>query len=154
VQKGLRSIRSVSNYGLMGFSAAASLQLPVRLRGIQLGRPTDLLLDTDDWHALGFVVRCGDESTRFLPYAACQPGADEIAVASSLLLLEDVGFYTKRGVSFRSLLDGEVLGGGVLEDVVLGAGGVVEELEVEHEGVRKRIPAAGAVVRPTRASAA
>mgnify|MGYP001793754292 CR=1 FL=1 len=138
----------------MGSSAAASLQLPVRLRGIQLGRPIDLLLDTVDWHAVGFVVRCGDESTRFLPYAACQPGVDEIAVASSLLLLEDVGFYEKRGVSFRSLLDGEVAGGGVLEDVILGAGGSVEELEVEHEGARKRISAAGAVVRPTRASAA
>jgi hypothetical protein len=138
----------------MGFSAAASLQLPVRLRGIQLGRPTDLLLDTDDWHAVGFIVRCGDESTRFLPFAASQPGADEIAVASSLMLLEDVGFYQKRGVSFRSLLDGEVVGGGVLQDVTLGPTGIVEELEVEHDGTRQRIPAAGAVVRPTRASAA
>ena len=116
--------------------------------------PTDLLLDTDDWHAVGFVVRCGDESTRFLPYAACQAGEAEIAVASSLMLLEDVAFYEKRGVSFRSLLDGEVVGGGVLQDVILGVGGIVEELEVEQEGERKRIPAAGAVVRPTRASAA
>jgi hypothetical protein len=140
--------------GLMEASACALLQLPVRLRGIQLGRPTDLLLDTDDWHAVGFVVRCRDESTRFLPYAACQPGAEEIAVASSLLLLEDVGFYEKRGVSFRSLLDGEVAGGGVLQDVTLAAGGIVEELDVEHDGTRQRIPAAGAAVRPTRASAA
>lgn len=138
----------------MGSSAVASLQLPVRLRGIQLGRPTDMLLDTDDWHAVGYVVRCGDESSRFLPYAACQPGADEIAVASSLMLLEDVGFYEKRGVSLRSLLDGEVVGGGVLQDVILGGGGAIVELEVEHEGGRRRIPAAGAVVRPTRASAA
>jgi hypothetical protein len=138
----------------MGSSAAESLQLPVRLRGLQLGRPTDLLLDTDDWHVLGFVVHCRDDSARFLPYAACQPGADEIAVASSLLLLEDVGFYEKRGVSFRSLLDGDVLGGGVLQDVILGAGGIVEELEVEHDGERSRIPATGAVIRPTRASAA
>jgi hypothetical protein len=135
-------------------SAAALLQLPVRLRGIQLGRPTDLLLDTDNWHAVGFVVLCGDESTRFLPYAACQPGDDEIAVASALMLLEDVGFYEKRRVSFRSLLDGEVIGGGVLQDVILGAGGVVTELDVEYEDARQRIPAADAVVRPTRASAA
>jgi hypothetical protein len=135
-------------------SAAALLPSPVRLRGIQLGRPTDLLLDTDNWHAVGFVVLCGDESTRFLPYAACQPGDDEIAVASALMLLEDVGFYEKRRVSFRSLLDGEVIGGGVLQDVILGAGGVVTELDVEYENARQRIPAAGAVVRPTRASAA
>jgi hypothetical protein len=135
-------------------SAAAALQLPVRLHGIQLGRPTDLLLDTADWHVLGFVVRCGDESTRFLPYAACQPGEDEIAVASALMLLEDVAFYEKRGVSVRSLLDGDVVGGGVLRDVVLGVAGTVGELDVELDGVRTRIPAAGAVVVPTRASAA
>jgi hypothetical protein len=135
-------------------SAAATLQLPVRLHGIQLGRPTDLLLDTADWHVLGFVVRCGDESTRFLPYAACQPGDDEIAVASALMLLEDVAFYEKRGVSFRSLLDGDVVGGGVLRDVVLGAAGVIGELEIDHDGRRTRVPSTGVVVVPTRASAA
>jgi hypothetical protein len=135
-------------------SAAAALQLPVRLHGIQLGRPTDLLLDTADWHVLGFVVRCGDESTRFLPYAACQPGDDEIAVASALMLLEDVAFYEKRGVSFRALLDGDVVGGGVLRDVVLGVAGVIGELEIDQDGQRVRVPSAGAVVVPTRASAA
>ena len=135
-------------------SAAAALQLPVRLHGIQLGRPTDLLLDTTDWHVLGFVVRCGDESTRFLPYAACQPGEEDIAVASALMLLEDVAFYEKRGVSFRSLLGGAVVGGGVLRDVVLGTVGRIDELDVEHDGERTLIPAAGAVVVPTRASAA
>lgn len=134
--------------------ASVALQLPVSLRGIQLGRPTDLLLDSGSWQALGFVVRCGDESTRFLPYAACQPAADGIAVASALLLLEDVDFYAKRGVSFRSLLDGDVIGGGLLRDLVLGQGGEVTELEVEHDGRSERIPSAGAVVVPTRASAA
>jgi hypothetical protein len=134
--------------------AAALLQLPVRLHGIQLGRPTDLLLDLDAWQVIGFVVRCGDNSRRFLPYAACQPQQEEIAVASALMLLEDVAFYEKRGTSFRSLLDGEVLGGGVLRDVVIGAGGVVVELEVEHDGELVRIPARDATVVPTRASAA
>jgi hypothetical protein len=38
--------------------------------------------------------------------------------------------------------------------VILGAGGIVEGLEVEHDGERSRIPATGAVIRPTRASAA
>lgn len=135
-------------------SAAATLQLPVRLHGILLGRPTDLLLDTSAWNAVGFVVRCGDESTRFLPYAACQPQHDEIAVASALMLLEDVGFYEKRGVSFRSLLEGDVIGGGVLEDVILGPGGAVTQLEVEIDGRSERVPSTGAVVVPTRASAA
>jgi hypothetical protein len=135
-------------------SVGATLQLPVRLHGIQLGRPTDLLLDLDAWQALGFVVRCGDDSTRFLPFAACQTQPGEIAVASALMLLEDVAFYQKRGVSFRSLLDGDVIGGGILRDVVLGQAGAVVELEVEHEGTLARIPARGATVVPTRASAA
>jgi hypothetical protein len=124
------------------------------LRGIQLGRPTDLLLDTDRWQAVGFVVRCGDESTRFLPYAACQPSLEEIAVASALMLLEDVAFYEKRRSSFRSLLGGDVVGGGVLRDLLLGPAGVVHELDVDLDGTRVRIPAVGAIVIPTRASAA
>lgn len=136
------------------FSAAAALQLPVRLHGIQLARPTDLLFDLESRHALGYVVLCGDETVRFLPYAASQTAHDEIAVQSALMLLEDVGFYEKRGVSYRSLLDGDVLGQGVLRDVIVGTGGAVEELEVEADGRRDRIPARDATIVPTRASAA
>ena len=134
-------------------SAAAVLQLPVRLQGIELGRPVDLLIETDSWRALGFVVRCRDESRRFLPYMASQPLEDEIAVGSALMLLEDVAFYEKRGVSFRSLLDGAVAGG-VLRDVVLSNNGEVIEIEVARGDVVGRIPAAGATVLPTRATAA
>jgi len=120
-------------------SAAASLQLPVRLRGIQLGRPVDMLLDLEAWNALGFVVLCGDESRRFLPFAACQVLEDGIAVASALMLLEDAGFYEKRGVSFRSLLNSEHAGG-IVRDVVLDGAGRVTELEIERDGARTRVP--------------
>jgi|tagenome__1003787_1003787.scaffolds.fasta_scaffold20199318_2 hypothetical protein len=133
-------------------SAADTLQLPVNLRGIQLGRPVDMLLDLETWHVLGFVVRCGDESRRFLPFAACQTSADEIAVASALMLLEDVAFYTERGVSFRSLLDGEVQGG-ELHDLLFDTAGVVTTLEIEINDTMQRIPAAGALVVPTRQAA-
>jgi hypothetical protein len=135
-------------------SAAASLHLRIELHGIQLGRPTDLLLDVESWQALGFVVHCGDESVRFLPYAAAQPTEDEIGVGSALMLLEDVEFYEKRGVSFRSLVGGEVGRKGVLRDVYIGAGGAVTELEVEREGVLRRIPAAGQGVASPKLSAA
>lgn len=127
-------------------SAAASLRLPVRLRGIQLGRPVDLLLDLDGWNVLGFVVLCGDESRRFLPYAAAQMQAEEVAVGSALMLLEDAGFYEKRGVSFRSLL-GDEMGGGLLKDFVLDAAGHVAELVVERDGERVHAPV------PARAAA-
>ena len=133
-------------------SAAASLQLPVRLRGIQLGRPVDILLDVPSWHALGFVVLCGDESQRFLPFAASQPGDDEIAVGSALMLLEDVAFYADRGVSFRSLLDGEVAGG-TLRDLEIDPAGAVSTIELERDGETLRIPATGALVVPTRQAA-
>ena len=140
-------------------SASAALQLPVRLRGIQLGRPVDLLLETDTWNALGFVVRCRDRSQRFLPLAAAQTTEDEIRVGSALMLLEDVGFYRARGTSYRSLLGGEVLrsgrSAGRLRDLVL-ANGEVTELELDRGGAGGvvRVPAPGFVVVPSRASAA
>jgi hypothetical protein len=135
-------------------SAAASLRLPVRLHGIQLGRPTDLLLDVESWHVLGFVVHCGDESVRFLPWAASQPSTEEIAVGSALLLLEDVAFYAKRSTSFRSLVGGEIPLGGILRDVLIGDAGAVTELEIERDGEVRRLSPAGARVRPKRATAA
>ena len=127
-------------------SAAASLLLPVQLRGIQLGRPIDLLLDVDHWNVLGFVVHCGDESRRFLPLAASQVLDEEIAVGSALMLLEDVRFYEERGVSFRTLL-GTRLAGGIVRDAWFTSGGAVAELEVEIDGARMRVPV------PTRQAA-
>jgi hypothetical protein len=127
-------------------SAAGSLLLPVRLRGIQLGRPIDILLDLDHRNVHGFVVLCGDESRRFLPLAASQVLDDAIAVGSALMLLEDVAFYEDRGASFRSLL-GTKAGGGIVRDAWFTSGGAVAELEVEVEGGRLRIPV------PTRQAA-
>jgi hypothetical protein len=135
-------------------SSAALLRLPVRLHGIQLGQPTDLLLDIESWNALGFVVHCGDDSVRFLPWAASQPSEEEIAVGSSLMLLEDVAFYAQRSASLRALIGGELALGGVLRDVLIGDGGAVTELEIERDGELRRLPPAGTRVRPKRKTAA
>jgi hypothetical protein len=139
-------------------SAVAALQLPVRHRGHRLGQPVDALVETSAWRMLGFVVLCGDESQRFLPFAASQPGEDEIAVASPLLLLDDVGFYRTRAASLRALLGSRVersgRKAGILRDVLLGDGGAVLELELERRGAVVRVPAAGSAVAPTRADAA
>lgn len=139
-------------------SAVAALQLPVRLQGERLGQPVDVLLDTAAWRALGFVVLCGDDSLRFLPYQASQPAGEEIAVASSLLLLEDDGFYRSRAASLRALLGGRVersgRTAGILRDVLLGAGGAVTELELGRGGSLLRVPAHGSSVTSQRASAA
>ena len=76
------------------------LQLPVQLHGIRLGRPVDLLLDADEWRALGFVVLCGDESLRFLVFAAADVEADAIAVPSASAA-RGLEFYRERSRSLR-----------------------------------------------------
>jgi hypothetical protein len=108
-------------------SATELLQLPVQLHGIRLGRPVDLLLDPVEWRALGFVVLCGDGSSRFLVFAAADLREDAINVSSALLLLEDVDFYRDRSRSLRDLLRGEV------HDLLLASDGAVEALVAEQD---------------------
>jgi hypothetical protein len=104
-------------------SATELLQLPVQLNGIRLGRPVDLLFDAEEWRALGFVVLCGDQSLRFLVFAAADIEADAIRVSSALMLLEDVEFYRARSRSLRELLKpGEV------RDLLVAPDGVVDAL--------------------------
>ena len=127
-------------------SATELLQLPVRLHGIRLGRPVDVLLDPSEWRALGFVVLCGDESLRFLAFAAATPRDDALDLASAFLLLEDLGFYREHSQSLRTLLGGPVVDGGSrlgeLRDVLIGPDGTVEALVVEEDdGVRQVRPA-------------
>jgi hypothetical protein len=113
--------------------ATELLQLPVRLHGIRLGQPVDLLLDPVEWRALGFVVHCGDEGSRFLVFAAADLLEDAIEVSSVLLLLEDVGFYRDRSRSLRDLLGDE------LRDLLVAPDGRVEALVVERDGVVQEI---------------
>lgn len=110
-------------------SATELLQLPVRLHGIRLGQPVDLLLDSAEWRALGFVVLCGDASSRFLVFATADLREDAIEVSSALMLLEDVGFYRDRSRSLRDLLGDE------LRDLLVRPDGSVEALVVEGEGL-------------------
>lgn len=139
-------------------SAAGLVGVPVRLHGILLGRPIDLMLDAVGRRVLGFVVESGDEASRFLPFAASQPAEDVIAVGSALMLLDDVGFYRKRGASFRSLLGTAIERGGLpagtLVDMWVAPTGGVVELEVDVEGARQRIPAAGSSFTASAATAA
>ena len=90
--------------------------------------------------SLGFVVLCGDESLRFLVFAAADVQEDAIAVPSALLLLEDMDFYRARSRSLRDLLGGE------LRDLVLAPDGSVETLLVEEDdAVREARPVRTAV---------
>lgn len=130
---------------MRGLAADELLQLPVRLHGIQLGRPVDVILDLAGGRILGFEVLCGDEAHRFLPLSAARIRADEIAVRSAFLLLEEseLAFYRARGSTLRSLRGSEVAtgraGAGQLKDVVVGEGGRIAAVLVEQDGAIRRL---------------
>jgi hypothetical protein len=138
-------------------SATELLQLPVQLHGIRLGRPVDLLLDPTDWRAIGFVVLCGDESLRFLVFAAADLQPEAIAVPTPFVLLGDVAFYLDRSRSLRALLGGSVVTGrselGELRDLLVGRDGGVEALVLDGDGSVREVPPVGALVEPERVSA-
>jgi len=131
-------MRAVSGDGLLG--------LPLRLHGMQLGRPTDLLLDRETLRAVGLDVLCGDEVHRFLPLATATFGDSEISIPSALVLLEGDGlaFYRSRTFALSSLRGSPVQRDrrevGVLRDVVVGADGALVALLVESGGETRRIP--------------
>jgi hypothetical protein len=88
-----------------GLTGDELLQRPVRLRGIQLGRAVDVILDATGRRVIGFDVLCGDGEHRFLPIAAADTHPDEIAVTSSLTLLggDELSFYRERGTTLTAL---------------------------------------------------
>jgi hypothetical protein len=118
----------------MGATVGDLLRARVRLHGIQVGRPVDVILDRQQRRALGFEVHCGDDERRFLPFAVARFADDTLAITSSLLLLDrsELRFYTDRGSTFASLRhtpvhrDGRLLG--PLADVRLSADGQIEAL--------------------------
>jgi hypothetical protein len=118
------------------------LALPVRLHGIQLGRPIDLLVDRDARRAVGLDVFCGDEVHRFLPLPTAAVGRAEIRILSPLVLLEqrELDFYRSRTLALSRLrgapveLNGERLG--PLRDVVVAEDGRVIAAIVD----KQRIP--------------
>jgi hypothetical protein len=83
---------------MRGRSASELLSLPVRLHGIQLGRPVDILVDAVVDRVVGFEVICGDDAQRFLPFAVVELRSQEIALESALTLIDeqDLDFYRRR----------------------------------------------------------
>ena len=81
------------------------LRLRVRLHGIELGRPVDLLLDRDGLRVVGLDVLCGDEVHRFLPLPTAAVGPGELRIHSPLVLLEEdeLDFYRTRAFALSSL---------------------------------------------------
>ena len=86
-------------------TAASLLRLPVRLNGIELGRPVDVILDREARHAVGLEIKCGDGTRRFLPLKTVRVHSDHITLSSAFALLnaEELRFYRERGRSLHDL---------------------------------------------------
>ena len=84
---------------MRGRGAADVLSLPVRLHGIQLGKPVEAFVDRQEDRVLGFEVVCGDGAHRFLPFSVARLAPDEITIQSALTLIDesDLDFYRRNG---------------------------------------------------------
>jgi uncharacterized protein YrrD len=117
------------------------LALPVRLHGIQLGRPIDLLLDPDAQRVVGLDLLCGDEVHRFLPLPTAAVGDEEIRILSPLVLLEqrELEFYRARTLALGGLRGrpieqkGRQLG--ALQDVIVADDGRLVAAVVANERI-------------------
>jgi hypothetical protein len=105
------------------------LSLAVRLHGIELGRPVDVLLDREAFRVVGLDVLCGDDVNRFLPLPTAAIGDDGLAIHSPLVMLEgdQLSFYRSRSIGLASLKGRAVTRKGrdlgTLRDIVFGADG-------------------------------
>jgi hypothetical protein len=113
------------------------LALPVRLHGIDLGRPVDVLVDRESLRAVGLDVLCGDDVHRFLPLPTAAVGDGALTIHSPLVLLEEdeLGFYRSCAFSLAALRgkpitrrDRDV---GRLRDVVLTSAGELRAVMLE-----------------------
>ena len=140
---------------MRGVSAESLLRLPVRVRGIELGRPVDLVLDREHTRVLGFEVLCGDEERRFLPLAVATIRESELEVRSSLALLEaaELAFYMKRGTTFAALRGSSVMRArrlaGELVDLTLAADGTIASVVVATPEGREELDNGADVVLVT-----
>jgi len=133
------------------------LGLPVRLHGVQLARPVDLLLDPNAHRAVGLDLLCGDEMHRFLPLQTAEVGKEEIRILSPFVLLEqrELEFYRSRALALGRLRGQPVerhgRSIGLLHDVVVAEDGQLVAAIVENE----RVPFDAALrFAPQRRSAA
>ena len=140
---------------------AELLGLPVRLHGIQLGQPSDLLLDREGMRAVGIDVACGEEAHRFLPFPTAAITDEAITISSPLVLLEEdeLAFYRSRAFALSSLrgraVERKGSKVGTLRDVVITADGELSAVFVEIDEATERVPFDGKLrFAPERRSAA
>jgi hypothetical protein len=125
---------------MIELSGDGLLARPVRLHGIDLGRPVDVLLDREALRAVGLDVLCGDDVHRFLPLPTAAISDEALTIHSSLVLLEEdeLDFYRSRAFALSSLRGRPVLRSGKdagrLRDVVLARDGELLAVVVDPGG--------------------
>jgi PRC-barrel domain len=118
----------------------------LRLHGIQLGQPADLLLDRETLRVVGLDIACGDGAHRYLPFPVAVVKDKELAISSPLVLLEEdeLGFYRTRTFAYSSLRGRPVEVAGVvagkLVDIVIDSAGELVAVIVDDNGRTRRIP--------------
>jgi PRC-barrel domain protein len=133
-----------------GLTGEELLRLPVRVRGIRVGRVVDVLIHPTDSRALGADVLCGDDRHRFLPFPAARLGSRELEVTSPLVLLDlqDDSSYRLEARSLSELRGTPVAGGSSLQDVVLGPDWEIVEIVLNGSEGPRRVPLDGIVLPP------
>jgi len=132
--------------GMRELSGDELLGLPLRLHGIELGRPVDLLLDREALRAVGLDILCGDDVHRFLPLPTAAVDETGLTIHSPLVLLEEdeLVFYRSRAFAFSALRGRPVTRkgrpAGTLRDLVLAPDGALRAVLVDAEGRAERIP--------------
>ena len=139
---------------MRGLTGEELLRLPIRLRGILLGRPSDLVLHPTAAKVLGVEVQCGDEAHRFLPASAAKLVGGEIEVGSAFVLLDLPvdSLYGSRACTLSAVRGLRVCeDGAALSDVVVGESWTIEELVVEGEAGPRRVSCNGQLAEALRA---
>ena len=131
----------------MAMTGDELLRRPVRVHGIQLGQPVDLLLHPTEPHALGLDVLCRDDRHRFLPFSAAEVTERHVEAASPLVLLDlrDGSFYRREARSLNALRGTPLRDRASLQDVVLAADWTISELVLDGD---ERVPLDGIVLPP------
>ena len=127
------------------------LRRSVRVHGIHVGRPVDLLLHPSDPQALGLDVLCGDDRHRFLPFSAAAVTDRYVEAASPLVLLDlrEGSFYRREARSLNALRGTPLREHSSLQDVVLRSDWTIGELVLDG---LERVPLDG-IVLPSRVEA-
>ncbi len=83
------------------------LERTVVIKGLQVGRVVDVILDREGGGVIGFEVRCEDGRHRFLPQAAATSHDLVIEIDSPFALLDtdQLEFYRRRGATLRTRQD-------------------------------------------------